>query len=312
MKRIIKIEVTKPETYIYWTLTDFCNQKCSYCPSHFNSGKVASSKFFPDSSKINFFLDKLSSLASLNQDRKYFVCLSGGEPTTHEMLPEIIDKIKTFAGVHLITNGTRNVSYWQSFKTLPDCVIITLHPEYYNDKKHRINELSKFLISNGVQIRYNLMCYPDHWDTVLSIYNSIDDKFKPFIINKIIQNYDKINRPVIEYTQEQLDFIRYKPSAPGGIDSRSLILSYYDDGSVGPIINANKLMAEGQNFFKGWECSAGSEIISIDCTGSIFAGLCGVKYLGTLEKFNFLNEYVTCTRQSCICPADINSSKYKV
>lgn len=311
MKKIIKIESTKPEAYIYWMLTDFCNQKCSYCPSYFNSGSVASSKLFPDYSKIDHFLNTLSNKASLDNDRKYFVCLAGGEPTTHEMFPEIIERLKVFSSVHVITNGTRNVSYWKSFKALPDYVIISLHPEYYDSKKNRINELTHYLTSSGVQIRYNLMCYPTHWDNVLNIYNDIDDQFKPFVINKVIHDYNQIGKPRINYTQEQLEFIRHRSSTEGGMN-RSLTLAYYDDGSVEPIMNANKIMADGQNFFKNWKCSAGSEIVSINYDGNIFAGLCKTKYLGRLEKFEFLNEFVTCDKISCICPADINASKYKL
>ena len=310
MKKLIKIESTKSETYIYWLLTDFCNQKCSYCSSYFNSGNVAASNRFPNSSKILQFLDTLSNLALTNKDRKFFICLSGGEPTTHDLFPEIIQRLKDFAYVHVITNGTRNVSYWKSFVKLPDYVIISLHPEYYDKKKIRINELSEFLSNSGVHVRYNLMCHPSHWETVLNIYNDIDDKFKPFIVNKVIHDYNQPGNPQVDYSQEQLDFIRFRQTEDPGLN-RGLLLSHYDDGTITPVMNANKIMAEGQNFFKGWKCSAGSEIVSINYDGTVYAGLCKIKYLGTLENFSILNEYVTCNRNACVTPADIHCSKYK-
>jgi organic radical activating enzyme len=311
MSKIIKIQCTKSETYIYWLLTDFCNQRCSYCHSSFHSGKIANSKFFPDITRIDAFIDKLLKIAQSDKERKFFICLSGGEPTTHELFPYIVDRLKTFASVHVITNGTRNISFWETFSKLPDHVIITLHPEYYDSKKLRINELTDFLHNSGVQVRFNLMCYPDLWDKVLEIYDDIDNKFKSFIVCKIIHDFDFVNRPLLEYTQTQLEFIKNNQNKDSDLN-RSLIIAHYENGETLPLINANKIMAEEQNYFTGWKCSAGSEIISVNYDGLVFAGICKARYLGTLEKFSFLDEFITCNKISCTCPADICSSKYQV
>jgi MoaA/NifB/PqqE/SkfB family radical SAM enzyme len=311
MKKLIKIQSTRPETYIYWMLTDFCNQKCSYCPSWLNSGSISRSKFAPTYEQIDKFLNKLSDMAASDPGRKFFVCLSGGEPTTQNLFPEIIERLKLFADVHVITNGTRDVSYWKTFNKLPDHVIITLHPEYYDSKKNRINSLTEYLSNNGVRIRYNLMCHPDHWDTVMNIYNNIDDKFKPFVIKKIIHDYQDLkNKPSLQYTEEQINFIRQNHSEEYNMN-RARVISYYDDGSTDIINDPNKLMADQQNFFEGWKCSAGKEIISVDPYGLVYAGICKVRRLGILENFQFLEEFVTCTKKSCVCPADICTSKYK-
>jgi hypothetical protein len=40
------------------------------------------------------------------------------------------------------------------------------------------------------------------------------------------------------------------------------------------------------------------------------AGICRARVLGTISDFEFLTEYLTCERETCTCPGDIELNKY--
>lgn len=309
MRKIIEIKNLNNEIFVYWIITDFCNQHCTYCEPGLNMAYCASglAPGFPTDSEIDIFVDKLIEV-SKTSGRRLQVCISGGEPTLHNKIDDVITRLKPHGHIMIITNGTRSVTWWEQLTTLPDQVIITLHPEYYNDKKLRINNLSRFLIDNHVQLHYNLMCHPMMWDIVINIIDDLEDEFKPLIIAKIIQDQSNFSRKLYSYTSEQLDFIRTYPTKLNTKQSRNNISIYSDGTSSG--VTPNKIMTNNEHFFFGWKCSAGSESISVFPNGDVRAGICSAKNLGKISNFKFLTEYLTCTRPSCVCPGDIELNKY--
>jgi MoaA/NifB/PqqE/SkfB family radical SAM enzyme len=307
MKKLIKIESKVKQFVIYWVLTDFCNQACSYCPDFLHNGKYANSSA-PSNEDIDVFLLKLIDI-SKSYSTKLSLTIGGGEPTLHEYLPDIVSKMKPYADINFITNGTRNVSWWKNLEHLPDYVTISIHPEYYDKTKIRINDLANYLTDNGVEVAFNLMALPSKWDIVLSILNDLEDKFKPLLIPKMIQVMGVFERPLLSYTHEQLNFIKTYPTK---IVSKKLRpIATYSDGTTSILQNPNLLMANKQNLFENWKCSAGVDSISVHPDGSVKAGICGSYILGNITDFKLEEEYVTCPKPSCTCPGDINLDKYK-
>jgi len=306
-KKIIEIKSDVKQFSIYWVLTDFCNQACSYCPEFLHNGKYANSTA-PSNSDIDLFLTKLIDI-SKSYTTKLNLTISGGEPTLHDYLPTIINKMKPYAEINFITNGTRNVSWWKNLEHLPNYVTISIHPEYYDNKKIRINDLANYLSDNGIEVAFNLMGLPSKWDIVLSILDDLDDKFKPLLIPKIIQNMEEFERPVLVYTPEQLKFIKTYPTRIVSKKQRPTVT--YSDGSKSTIPNPNVIIANNQHLFKDWKCSAGVDSISVHPDGSVKAGICGSYILGNITDFSLKKEYVTCPRPSCTCPGDVNLDKYK-
>ena len=307
MRELIEIKNLNNQIFVYWILTDFCNQRCTYCAPSLNVGKYANSPLFPTDNDIDLFITKLIAVQQQTQ-KKLIVSISGGEPTLHDKLPSIIERLHDYATIILTTNGARSVSWWQSLPKQPHMVILSLHPEYYDSKKLKINQLSEFLKDNEVPIQFNLMCLPHMWDTVMAIFNDIDDKFKPFVIPKVIQDQDTFTRNIYSYTPEQLEFIKnypkiVDPTIPWNVQA------VYADGNTGFAI-PNAIMAEGLNYFQNWKCSAGSEGISVFPNGQVRAGICNAKLLGTVSNFNFLPEYLNCPRPSCVCAGDVFLNKY--
>lgn len=82
---------------IYFSITSRCNQKCLCCPYTDTDFK------YPDMTKEEI---QEAARQALEKDADLYVVLSGGEPTLHPHLPEIISELqKTGASVHLLSNG---------------------------------------------------------------------------------------------------------------------------------------------------------------------------------------------------------------
>jgi len=307
MREIIEIKNLNNAIFVYWVLTDFCNQHCTYCPSTLNLGAYANSPSFPSDSAVDLFLDKLISISASAQ-KKLTVNISGGEPTLHNKFPNIIERLHDCADIIVTTNGTRSVSWWQSLPKQPHTVIVSLHPEYYDSKKIRINALCEFLKDQGVSIQFNLMCVPNMWSTVMAIVNDVDDKFKPFIIPKVIQDQQTFARDMYSYTEEQLSFIKNYPTRLESVAVGD-VQAVYSDGESSWVA-PNRIMAEGLHYFQNWKCSAGSEGISVYANGEVRAGICNARILGHISNFDFLDKYLTCPRPTCVCPGDILLDKY--
>jgi organic radical activating enzyme len=309
MKEIIEIKNLNNDIFVYWVLTDFCNQHCTYCKPELNLGACAASDKFPSDLDIEKFIDRLITAKNVT-NRRLVIDISGGEPTLHSKCGDIIERLHDHAILIMNTNGTRSVGWWRELPKLPHMVILSLHPEYYDSKRLRINELSEFLYANNVALQFNLMCQPDRWDTVLQIVDDIDDRFRPYIVPKILQYQSTVDKQLYPYTSEQLNFIKTYPTR---LDNKFswVCQTVYSDGTVTPT-QPNTIMAEGQHYFNNWKCSAGSQGISVYADGKVRAGICNVKSLGHISNFNLLDEYITCPRPNCICPGDIFLSKYKV
>jgi organic radical activating enzyme len=325
MNKLIEIKQQIDNIYLYWILTDFCNQSCSYCPpSLWNSQSFNKSKegAYPTDEDFFIFADKFIAL-SKETGKKLIVEFSGGEPTTHHLLPALIEKIAEFGEIHITTNGTRNVSYWKQLKSLPKHFNISLHPEYYDKNKNRINELVKFLyVESKISLALILVCHPNMWDKFIEMLNDIDNDYQHLIDPRILFDlFDdgventRIGRLNYVYTDEQLDFVKKfqndnynKLKVASPCFTRSTIAVSKDNSES--FTNATEITAEKNNYFFNWKCSAGSELFQINAAGICTAGLCEIRNLGTARTFEPLTEYISCNRISCLCYADIVANKY--
>lgn len=305
-KKLIQIQNLNNEIFVYWVLTDFCNQKCHYCPPSLNHGTYANAikPGHPTDDQLDQFVDKLIDIGKIS-GKRLRVCVSGGEPTVHAKLPDLIHRLKPHGYITVVTNGTRSVKWWNQLATLPDSVIISLHPEYYDSKKIRINDLSRLLIDNDRSIQYNLMCDSSRWDIVMSIVNDISEEFRSFVVPKVVYMHSFRQLP---YTEEQLQFIHsYETRSNSKLFWK--INAIYSDGSV-ESLKSNQIFASKNNFIRGWKCSAGSQGIYVFADGSVNAGICKSQVLGTISDFEFLDDYITCPKFLCGCPGDMELNKY--
>jgi hypothetical protein len=95
--------------------------------------------------------------------------------------------------------------------------------------------------------------------------------------------------------------------------NKAISLSHYDNDIVEPV-NSNKIIAERQNFFKGWRCFV-DDALFINPVGQISSASCGVgNYHGNIidENLTFDVNPVICSKDHCHCGTDIIIPKEKI
>ncbi|MGP1604963.1 MAG: GTP 3',8-cyclase MoaA [Moraxella sp.] len=101
-------------TYLRFSVTDFCNFRCSYCLPNGYQGKRPDDEL--TLSEINTLFLGFASLGTTK------IRLTGGEPTVRRDLPEIIQLAKSQTGIKTVavsTNGyklAKHISAWQEAK----------------------------------------------------------------------------------------------------------------------------------------------------------------------------------------------------
>lgn len=312
--KIIEIQKQPKLFYIYWTLTDFCNFRCNYCPPHLHSGDYHSGKRagFPTDSQIDTFLDTL--VTEYLPGKNLMLAIGGGEPTLHQMFPTIIERMSEFGETSVTTNGGRSVEWWASLPKLPTTVTISLHHEF--TKLDKINEISNFLVGAGVDLNYNLSCDPSNWAAAVGMYEGLADNLKCYVQPKVL-NYIGGNRGTYPYTNEQRNWIKdiqskftRNPKALKKI--KTLPIATYDNGSMRQLTNLAELTLNGDHVYKGWECYAGQDTFNIHFDGVVYSSICKQEKVCKLEDFEPRKIPFICKTAACACPGDLLVTKKKV
>jgi pyruvate formate lyase activating enzyme len=90
-----------PGSLSYVIYTQGCNFKCHYC---YNS---PSARIFEPENITDTKIDEILAFLSAHKEKYDAVVISGGEPTMHEDLPEVLRKLKAMGFfIRLETNGT--------------------------------------------------------------------------------------------------------------------------------------------------------------------------------------------------------------
>lgn len=308
MKKLIEIKKAIDTLYIYWTITDYCNFKCSYCPDDLHSADYAKQKKpgFPTDEEIGIFIDNI--LEKHLQGRFLNMTISGGEPTLHPMFKTIIERMNPHGSVEVVTNGSRSVEWWQDMQVLPNKVTISLHPEFSNLNK--INELGLFLLDNNVDLMFNLMCDTENWEWVTNVKELLNEKLHGHINAKILTDHKNpaTDGKPYSYYEEQLAFIKKQQSTIPNSDERKRVYGIYDDGSKSGL-DAFKLVTNNEHSFTGWSCSAGRSGLRVHFDGNVYAGICSIKKLGKLAEFVLPDNDLICTKLYCKTAGDICLSK---
>lgn len=320
MNKVIKIEQHGPKTFfITWTLHDFCNFRCTYCPPGLNEGKRRHITF----DHIKKFFNVLKSKVS--DDYKIVVAFSGGEPTLHPDFIEIVKWLRiNDVEVTMTSNGGRGVDWWEQIEPYIAHLVISYHPEF--SKFEKILEKVEFL-SKTCWVNVDFMMHPDYWDELIG-YANILKKFEKnvgVIHLPIQQNFGTTNEGLFStYTQEQKDFLANPPNYYGqyiippqklarsrGFLGRSQMSVTYDDG-VTEKLDYKKLIGRDQNQFEGMTCNIGLEGLILEFA-DVYRGYChvGGKVANLLdEDFDLPMDPVVCTKTRCPCAVDIEVSKY--
>lgn len=78
--------------------------------------------------------------------------------------------------------------------------------------------------------------------------------------------------------------------------------------------NTEEILASKKNNWKGWKCSAGASNLHVTADGNIYGATCKVGgFLGNVfdSGVQFPDLWVTCTKEWCMCGADMAIPKFK-
>jgi organic radical activating enzyme len=258
---------------INWHIVNWCNYKCSYCGARGSlSYDYTDMSQFSPSSEYNLIISRLKLI-----DKSFEICITGGEPTLHPNLKEILiqlNGIKNLKKIHFLTNLTKPVEYFEDFKEIEKMVCYaSYHPEYHNEEF--------FIKSKKLNFKVHI-----------SMLNSYKEK--------VLQTIDKCKQEKIKFS---LNFLTDTPFFKSNIDNSLYREALNNDTIELDIIYENgvfektteiKMLYEGKNKFKGYKCIPESyeihmsNIIKNECTDKILS-----------FSLRELGEKVSCPKNRC-------------
>ena len=290
-----------------WTLGNYCNYSCSYCPPSLHSG---SQKFPTVQSIVEFARRVVSHFRALN--KRCLFQFTGGEVTLHRDFKDIVRKIVALdAEVSLLSNGSMPLRWWEDIAHLLDAVLLTYHIEHAN--LDRFLKLATLLMSK-TRVHVNVTMIPERFAECRGVITRLQEAHcnlsvtaKPLLVDfgDIMYPYSENQRKFL--TEQQMPFKQRVRS------SRGLMVRESTDGERRAVKPAH-LIASFENRWTGWRCSIGTESLVIKLDGSIYRGHCRVGGLiGKIDSghFSLPTSPVTCTRDRCSCAADILTTKVR-
>lgn len=168
----------------YVIFTQGCNFKCHYC---YNS---PSARIFEPENNTGAKIDEILTFIEENKEKYDAVVMSGGEPTMHNDLPDILKKIKALGlFVRLETNGTNpKILSIITQESLADYIAMDikapLETNKYKDivgvsintsQLGKINQSIRILTRSGIdyEIRTTLIKQKHSFHDILDICNTI-------------------------------------------------------------------------------------------------------------------------------------------
>ena len=241
--------------YFDWHLTNWCNYKCSYCPV---LDVITNDFTVEEHASYQMVLARLAHV-----ETSFNVCLTGGEPTLHPNILDILDKlssIKNSQDIALFTNLSRPVAFYKRIKPSDKIVVFaSYHPEFSNDKfTERCLEISK-LGTLRIAVHVSLSDKKEYWEQTTKLLDLLQQhniRCKPLLLSPN-NNYTP------DYTDEFYSVFR---KYLDDIDDEQLFGNVnveYEDGTT-DILKTYDFQIKSLNKFKGYSCTPASYAIDID------------------------------------------------
>ena len=298
---------------------NLCNHKCHYCFPGSNEGD----KPWPDVELVKQNLGHLLSHYKINGKPKSDIFFVGGEPTLWKGLEELCKYLKENFDciIEISTNGTRKTNWWKKHAKNFDHIGVSVHREFANIK--HIIEVCDTLYEQGVFVNADVLIDPLAFEECLEIVEALkNSKYEWPIIAKVV-HFNGAHR----YTETQLEYfdesIKRYPSLEWYQQTTKKPLTEVkitqDDDKIITVQSDSWITRNKLNYFKGWECNLGVDIIKIFPDGRI-TGNCQQSILGNVNLYqqNFKENFnpqiipVICTREICGCNEEIICNKRKV
>ena len=323
-----------------WAPTMKCNYRCSYC---FDYGKGKNPPPQLPFSTLEQLKVAVDNIASLNRPW-YNVTLSGGEPTIHQHISDLIVMLHETLGerlnqVVLLTNGSRNKDLYQKLATIAKeqyiRVNISIHTDHV-DMAHILELIEN--LSNDVNIGFALMFNPAKREMVHDIYETLFEYRKKYLFGmssyllRIGDHLDpRYNEEDLTWQKEANErFKALTESVKSPIlqvrQPRQIKHVFHDfhdiedNGILKTIENADTTLkyTNGLFGFAGMYCMAHTNVLSISengyCKGMVCGDdpiLCNIYEKNSLMAVrDKLIHAIKCKRPMCGCSANYHIPKF--
>ena len=298
---------------------NLCNHKCHYCFPGSNEGNMP----WPNIDLVKTNLSHLLTHYESQGKTKSNIFFVGGEPTLWKGLEELCQHLKDNHDVliEMSTNGTRKINWWKQHAKNFDHVGVSVHREFANIK--HIIEVCDTLYDLGIFVNADVLIDPHAFDECLDIVNILKtSKYDWPIIAKVV-HFNGAHK----YSEEQLPYfdesIKRYPTLEWYTSTtkkdRTQVTVVKDNNEIITTDSDSWLTRNKLNYFKGWECNLGVDILKIFPDGNI-TGNCQQRILGghNLYDEKFTSNFnpniapVICTKEICGCNEEIICNKRKL
>lgn len=302
-------------------LGNYCNYKCWYCWPGSNEGTHKFPDFDTIVNNLSYLLDYY--LNNTNK-RKFDFNILGGEATHW---PRFLDFIKYFKEHYdcvftVTTNGSKKIEWWKEAVKYLDYIVLSSHIKFA-DINH-LRDLADLIYENNTIVVMLVLMDPTVWDECINSVNFYKKSKRKWSIR-----YVEIIHEKVQYTPEQKKVMQKLRARRANLfwffknnkSYRSNPKVVTDKGKT-IRVKENQILLDRLNNFKGWECNAGIDWISVKVDGTLSA-ICGNELYNLTDKFNlyesgFIEKFnpkiipTTCNRDGCWCLFETNMSKRKV
>ena len=287
---------------IEWVVNNVCNYNCTYCDPELYSGTSGQ----PDYDAALDFFKYINDL----EDRPILLNLTGGEPTLWPRIIAFLKELPKNIKTQITTNGSRTITWWKRLlrETCPNKVVISVHSDTASIE--HIQNLVE-LLHNKVQLTV-LLILKDLVKTKEYYKMLTENNYNCSVFVKPIR--DK-NGKVIDYNNNEKHLLHQKYSRGRKITDK-VPTHLVVDGEQKHYQYALKMIADGENTFKGWKCDLGKTRLAIWHNGDITTAMCSTAMnlkTGNIyeRKYSLPIAPVTCQDDYCSCGPDIRIPKWR-
>lgn len=301
---------------VTWKIHNICTYDCSFCEPTYKNGDQR----WLTLDEYKLMVDKLLVAAG---NKRLWISFTGGEPTLCPHFVELAQYIKSKnCYLSLLSNGTRTIRWWKELRDagVLDVLTITVHPEQNADPEH-ISELLNLFLDEPTKTYCWITSTKDTVKQAIDahIYLCKTTGAEVLVKAMFITGYDLNNYIDPAY---QL-YIKHRAGARGLLYNKKKLANvppapntiriYMNDGSSETVTTENAVRND-MHYFEGWECYVGEFQAFIDYY-KMHRGSCFLntdQYINLLtDDVSFWTTPVTCERPTCLCGADIISTKIK-
>lgn len=308
--------------FVTWTLHNFCNYRCSYCPP----GCHASTKRPYDHKDVIAFSEKVVMQAKSLGYNSYTIALSGGEPTLFPNFDEIIKTLYSQGiDVTFTSNGSRPLRFWETAVNYFNHCVWSFHPE--NTNVEEFFEKARF-VTQHCWLNVDFMMTKEHFSKNIELGKKLSELPNIYVDYSPIQiDFGGESKGLIDYTEEQIKFLQNRPLVSKPLSGRAKekidifkvfgrgpkIVTRSDGKSITTErLDSKALISADENKFRGWTCFAGIESLIVNLDGSVYRAYCHEQgQLGTIwDSLIIPKEPVICSQERCKCSVDLEVSKF--